>query len=121
MVKFDDVGPEKIIEVYKYIGKTDKLLIVWQNRLIFEWKQKITMALKWEQEKNLIVFDHLSPEDSSKKNQFQFYGPDFSLDALKWEKGKWRYVTDSDAGKNPENKKQDDNYKNPPKDPNTPK
>jgi len=113
-------GAEKLIEVYKYIGKTDKLLIVWQNRLIFEWKQKISMALKWEEGKKVIVFDHLSPDDSSKKGYYQFYGPDFSLDALKWEKGKWRYQSDSQDGKNPESEK-DKNYKEPTKDPNIPK
>ncbi|MEW6469944.1 MAG: hypothetical protein AB1458_13530 [Bacteroidota bacterium] len=109
-------GAEKLIEVYKYIGKTDKLLIVWQNRLIFEWKQKIAMALKWDENEKLIIFDHLSPEDSSKKGQYQFYGPDFSLDALEWEKGKWRYKSDTQAGKNP-GSEQDKKYNEPSKDP----
>lgn len=63
-------------------------------RLIYEYANDAVMALNFDEKQNLIVMDHLAPEDTRFKDQYQFYGPDFSYDALKFEKGKWKLKTD---------------------------
>jgi hypothetical protein len=67
------------------------------KRLLFEYSSQIVMSLRYNEPLNTIVFDHLAPPNSSLKGQYQFYGPDFSYDGFKWEKGKWRYIPYQDA------------------------
>jgi hypothetical protein len=66
----------------KYNGKL-------MDRLIFEYNEKANMSLRYYDDKKMIVFDHLSPEKPSMEGNFQFYGPDFTYDGLKFEKGIW--------------------------------
>ena len=42
----------------------------------------------------MIIMDHLAPEDSRFEGQYQFYGPDFSYDALEFKKGEWVFQRD---------------------------
>ncbi|POY34836.1 hypothetical protein C3K47_17945 [Solitalea longa] len=63
------------------------------NRMIFEYSKSASMMLKYIPSKKWIVFDHLVPTDQSKKGNFEYYGPDLSYDGLKYEKGKWVYMT----------------------------
>lgn len=95
---FDDMGKLKFGAPIFQLPK--KL----QKRIVFEYSAQATMSLKYHKVKsflffkrNLIVFDHLSPPDLSLLNQFQYYGPDFSNDALKFKKGRWVYMEDVDA------------------------
>jgi hypothetical protein len=66
-------------------------------RLVYEYANDATMSLNWDDQQKMIVMDHLAPEDGRLKGQFQFYGPDFSYDALRFEKGKWLLIEDLDA------------------------
>ncbi len=66
------------------------------KRFIFEYNNQASMMLRWEDRLKMIVFDHLSPSEPRYKGLPQFYGPDFSYDGLKFEKGKWIYVIDID-------------------------
>ncbi len=66
-------------------------------RLVYEYANDATMSLNWDEQQKMIVMDHLAPEDGRLKGQFQFYGPDFSYDALRFEKGKWQLIEDLDA------------------------
>ena len=68
-----------------------------QHRLIFEYANDANMALNYQEGEKLIVMDHLAPEHPRLKGQFQFYGPDFSYDALKFKKGKWIFIEDHNA------------------------
>lgn len=68
-----------------------------QHRLIFEYANDANMALNFQEDEKLIVMDHLAPEHPRLKGQFQFYGPDFSYDALKFKKGKWIFIEDHNA------------------------
>ena len=52
------------------------------------------MALNFDAKEKMIVMDHLAPEDSRFEGQYQFYGPDFSYDALKFKKGAWIFERD---------------------------
>lgn len=85
--------------VFKFPKKDPK-------RLQFEYSSDLVMTLKYLEEKQLIVFDHLAPREKFLEGQFQFYGPDFSYDGLQYQKGKWKYIEDLDV-KNFKNKKDD--------------
>ncbi|MFM1875437.1 MAG: hypothetical protein RL266_1174, partial [Bacteroidota bacterium] len=59
------------------------------HRLIYEYANDVSMALNFDEKEQMIIMDHLAPEDSRFEGQYQFYGPDFSYDALQFKKGKW--------------------------------
>lgn len=106
---FDNKGFPKfgqsVLVVNKQTNKT-------QKRFFLEYKAGLSVSLKYFSEINAIIFDHLSPEDSSQKGQYQYYGPDLSLDAFILDK-KGRWVIESDfEGKNEKDKK-DKDYKVP--------
>jgi hypothetical protein len=65
------------------------------DRVVFEYSVRVVMSLKFEAD-NLIVFDHLSPVSPEFEGNHQFYGPDFSFDSYKFEKGLWRFNGDID-------------------------
>lgn len=67
------------------------------SRVIFEYNAKVSMAINYDESKEMIVYDHLSPSRPSLKGQFQFYGPDFSYDGLKFENGIWNTYHDIDV------------------------
>lgn len=58
------------------------------KRLIFRYNKKAKMLLTWDNKQKRIVFDHLSPSEPRYVGVFQFYGPDFSYDALYFENHK---------------------------------
>ncbi len=66
------------------------------NRLIFEYGEFATMMLKYDEDKEMIVYDHLSPSKPKYKGDRAFYGPDFSYDGLKYENGVWNTYFDLD-------------------------
>lgn len=66
------------------------------NRVIFEYSARTNMVLKYLPEKEMIVFDHLSPQRPDLVGNYQFYGPDFSYDAFRFEKGLWVFTPDID-------------------------
>lgn len=82
-----------------------------KKRIIFEYKAGVVMHLKFDDDPNVIVFDHLSPSDPNLEGQFDYYGPDFKYDMLEFKKGRWEYIKDIDA-RNDKNKT-DRYYKTP--------
>lgn len=70
-----------------------------QHRVIFEYASTNKMKLNYREDLDLILFDHLSPPKSSLIGLYEYYGPDFSFDAYKWEKNKWILVEDVDPDK----------------------
>jgi hypothetical protein len=81
------------------------------KRVIFEYSAQAIMSVKYNEETKQIVFDHLSPAQPNFEGQYQYYGPDFSFDALEFNKGKWVYIPDVDARNGKSNK--DNQYKDP--------
>ena len=86
----------KIIDAIYFTGKTVKLGSpifksgkTTEKRVFFEHSKKVTMSLKYEEDRERIIFDHLSPESPSMKKFRSFYVPDMSYDAFKLENGKW--------------------------------
>lgn len=112
---------KKIIDVLffneKGVPKFGKEIFVVENgrtkkRIIFEYQAGIFMTLRYEEEKDRIVFDHLSPSHPHLEGQYQFYGPDFTYDAFQFKDKKWRYQKNVDT-RNP--KDRTDKYFSPPK------
>ena len=54
------------------------------------------MPLRYSEDDKLIIFDHLSPSDPKYVDKFRYYGPDFSNDALLFDKGVWIYIPNID-------------------------
>ena len=81
----------KIIDVLSFKGNAVKFgspLFVNKKkvlkRVVFEYSDKSNMALRMDEKRNRIVFDHLSPENPSLTGVYSFYVPDFSYDAYVW-------------------------------------
>ncbi len=68
-----------------------------QKRIIFEYSARASMMLRWDNDKKMIVFDHLVPMQDYYKDNFQFYGPDMTHDALMFKKGTWIHIEDADV------------------------
>jgi hypothetical protein len=75
------------------------------RRLMFEYSSEVTMSLRYQEKDHRIVYSHLASrqEGSLLDNQYQYYGPDGSFDALQLKKDKWVTVEDIDA-RNEKNK-----------------
>ena len=96
------------------------------SRIIFEYTCEVVMSLKFNENFNMIIFDHLAPYITTKRTleiaktiigQHQFYAPDLSYDAYEFKDGKWIYKSDYDARnkKNKNDKTQDINSGSSPK------
>lgn len=69
------------------------------RRIMFEYSQEVTMSLRYNTKRNMIIFNHLVPRERNGvlENQFQFYGPDAQFDALQLHRGKWELQEDVEA------------------------
>lgn len=68
-----------------------------QRRIVFSFNAKATMHLQYNPKLQQFTFDHLAPSSNLVIDQFRFYGPDGSYDALKMEKKYWIYLPNIDA------------------------
>ncbi len=59
------------------------------NRLIYQYSLGANMLLRYDEKEKMIVMDNLVPSETFYKGVFRFYGPDFSYNGYKFEKGKW--------------------------------
>lgn len=104
---YNNISKVKVIDVLSFeknkiffgdkIFKKGKKI---QNRMVFEYSFMANMSLVYNAETKEFVFDHLSPEEPSMKGLYQYYGPDFSVDALRQNIKYWEYVEDIDARNN---------------------
>jgi len=65
-------------------------------RDVFEYASNGMMSLRFKSDSS-IVFDHLVPFSPDKKNDRQFYGPDYSTDAYNFIKGLWSLIINVDV------------------------
>jgi hypothetical protein len=65
-----------------------------KNRIVFEFTAQVSMLLRYDENKDIIVFDHLSPPSPNAAEFHETYGPDLSYDALKWQKDKYIHLED---------------------------
>lgn len=71
------------------------------KRIFFEHSEKAVMSLRFEENYNRIIYDHLSPEAPGLEGFYSFYVPDMSYDALIMNNGKWTLKEDV-IGVNPQ-------------------
>src|SRR5690554_4007138 len=64
------------------------------TRIIFEHSAESTMSLKFDKQRNKIIFDHLSPESPTMKEFREYYVPDMSYDAYEWDGRRWLLIED---------------------------
>jgi hypothetical protein len=67
------------------------------KRVIFEYAATCTMTLRYNSQKDSIIFDHLAPTQPQLEGQFQYYCTDMSYDGFGFKRGKWNYGTDMNA------------------------
>ncbi|NMC36910.1 MAG: hypothetical protein GYA41_01135 [Bacteroidales bacterium] len=65
-------------------------------REVLEYSFTAVISMRFMSDK-LIVFDHLVPISPVHANNREFYGPDFSYDAYRFEKGIWQLKINVDA------------------------
>ncbi len=107
----DNVVHRKTIEVLTFTANGEPrfglpIFMVNQrkaHRIQFQYNAMATMSLRFDKLRRRIIFDHLSPPDISMKNQFQHYGPDFSVDAYDLRGGHFVYMEDLDMMNKSEN------------------
>ncbi len=103
----NDLSNRKIVDVF-YLNENEeptfgKEIFESENgikdRLIFEYREGIAMNLNYDKKKDIIIWDHLSPSSPELKGHYEYYGPDLTFDALKFEEGIWKYIPDIDLSK----------------------
>jgi len=63
-----------------------------KHRVILEYAEQAAVSLRYLENDAVIVFDHLVPTNPAFEGQFAFYSSDFSNDAYRFEKGKWKLI-----------------------------
>jgi hypothetical protein len=98
----DVMHTQKVIDVLHFSG--DQILFgfpffktgnSYSNRLIFEFPAQAVMSLHYEENKKMIVYDHLGTTGAA-GSQAVIPGPTGSYDALKFKGGKWMLLKDID-------------------------
>lgn len=65
-----------------------------KKRVFFEHAAKTVMSLRYDYQRKMIIFDHLSPESPGLTEFREFYVPDMSYDAFVFENNKWQLRED---------------------------
>lgn len=60
-----------------------------KHRILFQYAAGISMNLRYDEKLGMIIFDHLSPNESRYSNDYTYYGPDLSVDGFRFVKGIW--------------------------------
>jgi len=91
----------KLMDVLYFAGSKPKLgYSLFKNeegthkRLYFEHKEQAVMTMRYEAERNMIIYDHLSPESPALKGFYSYYVPDMSYDAYEYVNDYWMYRAD---------------------------
>lgn len=110
---------KKVIDVLHFSGSKPKFGYAFfklkketKHRVIFQYSIQAVMSLRYDESAKSIVYDHLSPSNENLKGQYEFYGPDFTYEALRFKRGKW-LLTERFEAKNDK----DPVYKKPRKQP----
>lgn len=62
-----------------------------KKRVIFEFSSEVSMTIRWQEESDRIILDHLEPRSPQMKGNYQFYGPDGTFDAYILVKDNWEF------------------------------
>lgn len=75
------------------VFKVDRLT---RHRMIYKYSAGANMMLRYDAKMKMIVMDNLEPAESFYRGVHRFYGPDFSYNAFKFQKGHWEFIRDID-------------------------
>lgn len=110
---FTSMSQMRIIDVIYFTGKTVKLGSPifkvgkeTHKRMMYEHSKKASMSIRYDAQRERIIFDHLSPEAPSMKNFKSFYVPDMTYDAFVLEGSNWVLEEDVIGTNEGENGKQ---------------
>lgn len=112
---------KKVIEVLSFTGNGKPVLGLpvfdgngkTRNRVVFEYTRQASMLLKYDADKQLIVFDNLVPPDPKQKSQPELFGPDLSYNGYLLKNGRWVFKENLDMRNTADS--HDDNYIDPKK------
>ncbi|OFX16877.1 MAG: hypothetical protein A2033_12655 [Bacteroidetes bacterium GWA2_31_9] len=101
---FSNFSTKKVIEpieitkngIIKFNSTVFKINNEKKKRLIFEFSARASMICRYDEQYDMIIYDHLSPSNSKYAGQFQYYGPDMTQDALEFNKGSWIFTPNVD-------------------------
>ncbi|HRP56318.1 hypothetical protein [Agriterribacter sp.] len=62
-----------------------------QSRFSIEYKKEGNGSIKYDKELDIIIFDHLIPENNQPEKKYT-YIPDGDYEGFKWENGKWVHI-----------------------------
>ena len=62
-----------------------------QNRIQLEYKEGVRILLRYDPELQMIIYDHLVPEDGEPEKKWT-YVPDGDYEGFKWENGRWGHI-----------------------------
>ena len=79
------------------LGTKKRPKVVSKARLIFEYNGEVSMTVSYNSNLKKIIFDHLRPSDPKLADLYFTYAPDFTYDALEYEKKKWIHSSDIDV------------------------
>lgn len=104
---YRDISRVKVIEPLKTDGEKfilgDNVFAInggrnkkMQSRAVYEYSSNAIMNIEYDHRGRRFIFDHLSPENPNLTGMFQYYGPDFTYDALTLKKKRWILTEDID-------------------------
>ena len=103
---------KKILDVFWFKGKSLRIgypifqderdLEKLHHRIFFEYSDQAVISVRYLEDLDKIVFDHLSPETPKLKGMYEYYVPDMTYDAYFWEDGFWHYQADIIVGNDKE-------------------
>jgi hypothetical protein len=98
---YDSRSKMKILDIMFFAGNTPRFGYPMfetkqglEKRIYMEHSAKATMSMKYDRKRKMIIFDHLSPEAPNLHEFREYYVPDMSYDAYRFEEGKWRLIED---------------------------
>lgn len=81
-------GAEPLIVYYDSMGVLEKK----EHRMFLEFYDKATLSLNYNQEKELIIYDHVSPPSEKQKDAEFSYIPDGTYEGLEWKNNQWVWL-----------------------------
>ncbi len=67
-----------------------------RHRVIYQYSAGASMMMRYDKDLKMIVMDNLEPTESFYRGVYRFYGPDFSYNGFKFQKGNWVLQKDID-------------------------
>jgi hypothetical protein len=68
-----------------------------EDRIVLEYSADLAVTVRYNEELDMIIYDHLVPLHPLYHGNYQFYGPDGSYDGLTFTEGSWVLKEDVDA------------------------